>query len=388
VGAGIDALRTTAGDLAELAEEFWRFADEEVAPRAARHDAEEALDLELVRLLGEHGYLAPFLPQSIGGRGLDHVAYAALHEEIGRACSSTRSLLTVHDMVAHTILRWGGDELRTEWLPKLASGSALGAFALSEPHGGSDVQALRTRATRRERTFVLTGEKTWISFGQLADVFLVFARTEHGVSAFLVEREADGLEIEPIGGLLGLRASMLATLRFDGCSVPAEQLVGREGRAVPQVTTSALTLGRLGVACGSVGIVRACLDSAVAFARERSYGDEALVDRPLIQRMLAEMVTDVEAGHLLCLEAAAALDREDPRAPISAAIAKHFAARAAARSGRDAVQIHGAAGCTSAYPVERLYRDAKIMEIVEGSNEVQETLIGRHGYSASPWWSR
>ncbi|MFJ2116385.1 acyl-CoA dehydrogenase family protein, partial [Streptomyces sp. NPDC087850] len=339
------------------------------------------LDPAVVEALAEGGHLASFLPREFGARGIDHLSYGFLHETIGAVCTSTRSLITVHDMLAHTVWRWGDDALRATWLPALAAGTALGAFALSEPDSSSEAAGLTTYAETGHGGYVLRGRKKWISFGQIADVFLVFARMDRGTGAFLVPRDTRGLTVTPIRGLLGARASMLAELSLDDCRIPAAQLLGRPGRAVPQIVASSLTLGRLGVAAGSTGLVQGCLDTAFPYARERRQGDGRLGDRQLIQRLLAGLVTDVEAARLLWLNAASLMDGDDPRAPMAAMVAKHFAAGAAARGTRHAVQILGAAGCTTEHPVERMFRDAKVMEIIEGSNEIQQITLGRFGHT-------
>lgn len=361
-------------------EEFRSFVDAEVRSVAAQQDREQKLDSNLLSAVVKGRYLASFLPAEHGGRECDWISYGLLHEAMGAACTSTRSLLTVHDMVTHTVWRWGQERHRSRWLPGLASGRLIGAFALSEPHGGSNAGDLQTSAEPVAGGYLLNGTKRWISFGQIADVFLVFARRDRGTSAFLVPRDAPGLTITPIRDLLGARASMLAELNFDGCVVKDEP-IGPARRAVPQVTTSALTIGRLGVASGSLGMVQECLDVAHSFSRERGGSDSPLIDRQLVQRMLAQMVTDIEAGRLLWLNAAALLDAREPRASMATMVAKHFAALAAARCTHDAVQLLGAVGCTPRYPVERMFRDAKIMEVIEGSNEMQQITIGRYGYT-------
>lgn len=357
-----------------LADEFRAFADAEIAPRAAEHDSEERVSRSLVKQLAEAGYLASFLPSEVGGRALDPISYGLLHEEIGRACSSTRSLLTVHDMVADAVVRRGGARLREEWLPRLATGRAIGAFALSEPEAGSDITRVSTTARPEADGFVLDGVKRWISFGQLADVFLVFAQASRGMSAFLVERDSPGLEVVALRGMLGTRGAMLAELRFDGCRVPAGNLVGGVGRAHPMLTTLVLTRGRLSVACGSAGIIRGCLDVAAAHARERG-----LLEHQLVQRMLAGMVVHADAARLLALKAAELIGEGSPAAAMAATKAKYFASRCAGDAARDAVQILGAAGCAPDHPVGRYFRDAKIMEVIEGGNEISETMIGQFG---------
>jgi alkylation response protein AidB-like acyl-CoA dehydrogenase len=226
---------------------------------------------------------------------------------------------------------------------------------------------------------LLTGVKKWISFGQLADLFLVFARSAEGISAYLVERDSPGLEVVAIEGMLGTRGAMLAELRLTECRVPAANVIGPPGRAHPFVTTSTLTLGRYSVACGSVGIARACLDASITHARARG-----LLDHQLVQRLITRMTVQTDAARLLALQAGELIGRASADGPMAVARAKYFAAVAAGDASRDAVQIHGAAGCSPGLPVERLFRDAKVMEIIEGSSEVLESLIGRAGHRALP----
>jgi hypothetical protein len=359
-------------------EEFRKFADEVVAPHAAAHDSEERLRQEVIDALVERGYLASFLPPEQGGAGLDFITYGLLTEELGRACSSTRSLLTVHDMLTLAIRRWGNEEQRS-WLPRLARGEVLGAFALSEPEVGSDAKSVSTTAEAADGAFVVHGTKKWITFGQIADLFVVFVRCEEGPTALLVERDTPGLTIEPLGGVLGTRGSMLAQLRFEDCRVPEANLLGRVGFGFTHVASAALDLGRYSVACGSVGIGQACLDASMDYASERVQFGAAIKQHQLVRRMLTDMLTQVRAARLLCLRAGTLKQQEDPRGTLETLIAKYFASTTAVRVASDAVQIHGANGCTADYPVARLLRDAKVMEIIEGSTQIQQVAIARYG---------
>ena len=361
--------------------EFRAFARHEIAPRAAAHDREQRIAPALLRLMGQRGYLAPFVPSRYGGAGWDMITCALLHEQVGRVCNATRSVLTAHGMLAQVILRWGSHGQRGAWLPELTSGAAIGGFALTEPDSGSDGVPVETIATHDGEGYRLTGRKSWITAGQIADVFLVFACAEQGVSALLVRRDTPGLTVEPVQDLLGCRGSMLGNLEFDGCAVGPDAVVGSPGAAHPLLATFALTYGRLSVACGAVGILQACADASVHYARRRQQAGTALLDHQLIRRMLADMITHVEAARLLCLQAALLMQQADPAAPIAACVAKHFAATSAVDAARDAVQIHGANGCTNSYPAERYWRDAKVLEIIEGSNEIQQMIIGREAYT-------
>jgi alkylation response protein AidB-like acyl-CoA dehydrogenase len=359
---------------------FRAFVAEEIMPHADRYDREEQIPFELIRKLGREGYLGAIIPQEEEGRGMDLITYGLLTEEIGRACSSVRSLLTVHDMVAQSLVRWGSRDQRKYWLPRLASGEIIAAFALTESNVGSDARSIETTATLSGDTYVLNGQKKWITFGQIADLFLVFGQQQGQTCAFLVERNTPGLSIEPIFGMLGVRASMLAELHFDDCRIPKENLVGRVGLGFSHVACYALDLGRYSVACGCVGIGQSCLDACLSYTSQRKQFGVHLKDHQLIQRMITEMVTQVRAARLLCHQAGYAKQSADPRTFMETAIAKYYASRMATKASCDAVQIHGANGCSDDYPLQRYLRDAKITEVIEGSTEIQQIAIANYAY--------
>ncbi|PMQ03810.1 Acryloyl-CoA reductase (NADH) [Dyella sp. AD56] len=298
----------------------------------------------------------------------------ALHEEIGRVCSSVRSLLTVHAMTAFAIQRWGNNEQRERWLLPLACGEVLGALALSEPNAGSDITGIEATAVHVDGGFVVNGCKKWMTIGQIAGLFLVLLKGEGGSVTLLIERDRPGLTIDPIHDVLGTRGSMLATLKFRDCFVPRENLIARPGFG-NSVALSALSLGRYSVACGSVGIIQACMDASLEYARKISRFGAELREHQLIQQMVADMVTDASASRLLCREAGRMRDEQDPAEIRQTFIAKYHAASAAMRAANSAVQIHGANGCSSEYPVQRYMRDAKVMEIIEGSTQIQQITI-------------
>jgi len=349
------------------------WAQAALCPRADAWDRDESLPQEVVEALAAQGWLGASVAAEWGGLGWDPLDVGILHEEIGRACSSVRSLLTVHGMVAHAVGRWGTAEQRRHWLPRLAAGTAVAGFALSEPEVGSDARSVQATARRVPGGFRLDGHKKWVTFGERADVFLVFARCDGRPCAFLVEPDAPTLDRQPTRGLLGLRASHTAELRLDGHLVPDGALLGRVGAGFPLIALHALDWGRHSVAWGCVGIAQACVDASVAYAtRRKQFGAPQLVDR-----MLTDMIVDVRAARALCTDAAGLRAGRDPRAIGETMIAKYFASNAAARASRDAVQIHGANGCASGYPVQRCFRDAKIMQIIEGSNEIHQVGIAR-----------
>lgn len=356
------------------------FVDAHIAPYADDWDRQGALPGELLGRLGEAGLWAPFLPAGLGGSGISMVALGEVHEEVGRGCSSVRSLLTVHTMVAWALKRWGTAEQTERWAPPLAAGEVLGAFCLSEPGAGSDTEGITTTATPDRGGWLLDGTKTWTTNGQRASLFLVFARVGASIAAFLVPRGHPGVRVEPLHDMLGTRAAMLATVTFDQVRLGPDALLGPAGFTSGMVLTGTLDLGRYSVAAGCVGIVQACLEASAAHAAGRYVGGRPLEERQLVQARLSDMVTDARAARLLCAEAGRLKDAADPGTIMATWVAKYFASTAAARHASAAVQIHGAAGCAPGSPVARHYRDAKVMEIIEGSTEIQQTTIAAQAH--------
>ena len=361
----------------QLRTAFREFSDAQIVPYANAWDQAEAMPAEMVRQLAAKGYLGAVLPVNRGGAGFNMVEFGLLNEELGRGCSSIRSLLTVHSMVALAIWRWGTEAQKAQWLEKLGQGKAIAAFALTEPEAGSDARQIMTQAVANGDDFLLSGHKKWITFAQIADLFLVFARSERGPCAFLLERNSPGLMISSVHGMLGTRASMMAELHLEKCRVPKQNLVGAPGFGLSHVASSALDCGRYSVAWGAVGIAQACQEACLQYTGRRKQFGALLRDHQLVQRMIARMVVGVRAARLLCHNAGQLKDAGDPASMIETSIAKYLACTTAAEIARDAVQIHGANGCSSEYPIERFYRDAKIMEIIEGSNEIQEITIAQ-----------
>jgi alkylation response protein AidB-like acyl-CoA dehydrogenase len=350
------------------------FVDARVVPAAGAFDTREQIPLSFLAEVAELGVWGGLVPRQAGGLGLDMAALGAVHEEFGRGCSSLRSLLTVHSMVAWVISRRGTAEQRAQWLGPLAAGEVLAAFCLSEADAGSYTAGIATTARRKGDAWVISGRKKWITGGQIAGLYLVFARTEPGMSAFLIPADA-GVEVKPISGLLGTRASMVAELIFDDVCVPLGAMIGPGGFAPGFVLTAALDIGRYSVACGSVGIIQACLEATADYAQARHVGKTPLSEFQLTQVKLADMVTAAAAGRALCERAGRLKDAGDEATVVATWVAKYFASRAAVKAACDAVQVHGANGCTDSYPVARYYRDAKIMEIIEGSSELQQITI-------------
>jgi alkylation response protein AidB-like acyl-CoA dehydrogenase len=353
-------------------EEFKAFAAAQVAPAAAEWDRTERISREALAALGKRGYLGTTIAPEYGGRGWDAVTFGLLNEALGRASSAFTGVVTVQAMVAMALQKWGSAAQKTEWLPRLASGAAIGAIAFTEPGGGSDLQSMSTSlASAADGGLRITGKKRWISCAQFADVFLVFGKLDGKPAACLVPRHTPGFEISPITDLMGFRAAGLAELAFQDAEVPAGNLVGRPGFALSHVAPVALQYGRLSTAWSAMGLLRGCFEESIAYAGNGKVGEFGA-----IRALIARMGTDLEAGALLCHAACCAQDERRPDAFEKALMAKYFASRAAVGAASDAVQIRGASGCHGASPVSRYYRDAKIMEIIEGTTQVHEDLLG------------
>lgn len=353
------------------------YVDAHIVPIADRMDAEQHTPRALVAELAAQGYLGAVVPREHGGQADDMLSFGLLCHELGRGSGSLLSLLTVHSMVCTALLKWGTDEQRAHWLPRLARGEALGAFALSEPHVGSDARHVQTTAVADGDGYVIDGRKKWISFAQLADVYLVLAQCEGKPTTFLVERATPGLTCLPLRDMLGFRAAMLGELVLERCRVGRQALVGRPGFGFSHVIGSALDTGRYAVAWGCTGMAQQCLDESLRYAHARRQGGSLLHEHQLIQRLLADMITDLRAALLLCLRAGRLRDAGEPESIMETSIAKYFASRTASRVASDAVQIHGAHGCGPDSPVQRHFRDARITEIIEGSTQIQQIIIAR-----------
>jgi glutaryl-CoA dehydrogenase (non-decarboxylating) len=354
---------------------FAAFTDEHLIPAAGDWDREQRLPGEIVATLARPGWLVPTLPAELGGCGMDMVTYGLFCEEIGRGCASVRNLVAVQGMVAHALSKWGRTEQVRGWAARIGRGETIGAFALTEPEAGSDARAGGTTAEPAGDGFALTGRKKWISFGQRAGVFLVFARLGGEPAAFVVERDSPGLTVEPIDGLLGLRASELAEIAFDGCPVPAAHLAGHGPLIFDLVATTSLDYGRYSTACGCVGLAQACLDESLDYTRARAQFGTAICDHQLVRRLLTDMAVSVEAARLLCRQAGAMREHRHRDAVRQTLIAKYAASRAAFQAATSAVQLHGAEGTGPGSCVQRHFRDAKISEIIEGTSQIHQLQI-------------
>ena len=360
-----------------------RAAEQIVAPHAKSSDEEGVFRRDVIDALAAEGFLGLPLPKQYGGGDGDTLGMSLVYEEIGRVDSSVRGFLSVHvGLMSQCILDWGTPEQKERWLPPLARGEALGCYCLTEPDAGSDAAGITTRATREGEGWVLTGEKHWITNGNVADVALVFATIDpgqraRGITAFIVPTNTSGLRREPMPGReLGHRGSDHARIILDRVQAPEDALLGKPGEGF-KVAMAALDHGRLGVAAGAVGVLQACLDACVAFARQRRQFGKRIGDFEMIQAALADMAADAAAARLLVREAAWLHDRGE-RNTQAVAIAKLFATEAACRAADAAVLLHGARGYSNELPVERFYRDIKVLQIYEGTSHIQRIIIARH----------
>jgi len=369
-------------DVAALRETVRKFAAERLRPHARTWDREQQLPDDVVRALAELGLLGTLTPEEYGGVGLGYLANAVVLEEIARQDGGVALLLAAHNGLCLAHLNLAAQEAqKRKYLPKLASGEWVGAWALTEPGSGSDAAALRTRAERDGDGWRLTGEKMFITNGARAQVFVVLAKTDpdqgaKGISAFIVERGAPGFTIGPKEDKLGMRASDTVPLSLDGVKVGPDALVGEQGAGYVDALR-VLERGRVGIAALSVGLARGCVEESLAYAKSRQAFGKPIGELQAIQFMLADMATELEAARLLTWDAAQALDRGE-EARQKASIAKLYASEMATRVALKAIQIHGGYGYTKDIPVERYLRDAKLCEIGEGSSEVQRILIARH----------
>lgn len=366
------------------------FAEKEVKPVAGRMDREAAYPGELVRRLGEMGFLGICVPQVFGGSGMDLVSYVVALEEISKAWASLAVIMSVQNsLVCAPLLRFGSPAQQERYLASMASGEKLGCYALTEPGAGSDAGAIQTRATRSGNDYVLNGQKIFTTSGSRADLAIVYAVTDpaqgkKGISAFLVEKNTPGFIVGKLEDKLGLRSSDTASLTFEDCHIPQNNLLGAEGEGF-KIALSTLDGGRIGIAAQSLGIAQGCLDESLAHAKQRAQFGQRIANFQAVQWMLADMATELDAARLMT-HRAAWLAQQGKTVTRVAAMAKVFASEAANRIAYKAIQIFGGYGYTKEFPVERFFRDARITTLYEGTSEIQRLVIARsllHGEEVS-----
>jgi alkylation response protein AidB-like acyl-CoA dehydrogenase len=357
------------------------FTDNEIVERARENDRNEHFDVELVQKIAAQGYLGAIVPREYGGAGLDYLTYGVIVEEIGRGDSAMRTVISVQtSLVCSAILRWGTEEQKQRYLPKLCSGEWLGCFGLTEPDTGSDAANQKTRAKRTESGWVINGAKMWISLGNHAKVAMIFAQTDpekahRGLACFLVETDNDGFEPQEIHHKMGLRGSDTASISLSDCEVPAVALLGEVGDGFKIAMTS-LDSGRYSVAAGCVGICQGCVESSVKYAKERVQFGRPIASFQLVQAMLADMKVETDAARMLVYRAGWLKDSGKP-STTETSIAKLYATEAAVNCANTAIQVHGGSGYVDDHPVERYFRDVRVTTLYEGTSQIQKLIIGR-----------
>jgi alkylation response protein AidB-like acyl-CoA dehydrogenase len=357
------------------------FTDNEIVERARENDRNEHFDLELVAKIAAQGYLGAIVPRDYGGAGLDYLTYGLVVEEIGRGCSAMRTVISVQtSLVCSAILRWGTEEQKQRYLPKLCAGEWLGCFALTEPDTGSDAANQRTRARRQNGGWVINGAKMFISLANHAKVALVFAQTDpelghRGLACFLVDTDQEGFQAQAIHHKMGLRGSDTAAISLDDVHASGEDVLGEVGDGF-KVAMSALDSGRFSVAAGCVGICQGCVDASVRYSKEREQFGRPIASFQLVQAMLAEMVVQTDAARMLVWRAGWLKDSGKPNTT-ETSIAKLYATEAAVRCANTAIQVHGGSGYVDDHPVERYFRDVRVTTLYEGTSQIQQLIIGR-----------
>ncbi len=357
------------------------FTDNEIVERARENDRNEHFDLELVARIAAQGYLGAIVPHEYGGAGLDYLTYGLIVEQIGRGDSAMRTVVSVQtSLVCSAILRWGTEEQKQRYLPKLCSGEWLACFALTEPDTGSDAANQRTRARKTDSGWVINGAKMFISMGTHAKLALVFAQTDpekahRGLACFLVETDQPGYQPQVIHHKLGLRGSDTAAISLDDVEAPDDAILGEIGDGF-KVAMSALESGRYSVASGCVGICQGCLDASISYSKDRQQFGRPIAAFQLVQEMIADMALETDAARMLVWRAAYLKDHGKPNTT-ETSVAKLFATEAAVRCANTAIQVHGGSGYVDDYPVERYLRDARVTTLYEGTSQIQKLIIGR-----------
>jgi alkylation response protein AidB-like acyl-CoA dehydrogenase len=356
-----------------------QIAEREIAPNIAAWDREHAFPRALYTKLNDAGIMGIVVPEAYDGVGAGYLAYALAVEELAKVDAGTAVTLSVHSMICSAIARLGTDEQKKRWLPRLASGDTIAAFALTESDAGSDAAAIRATARKDGDSYVLNGRKQWCTNGGVAGATMGMFRTggpgARGISAFIIDNAIAGVTVEKVTEKLGIHTSNTVDLAFDDVRVPASAMIGNEGEGFINAM-NALTAGRIGIAAQATGILGACLDASVTFAKDRVAFGRAIGAFEGVSFKIAQMATDLDAARLLVYRAAQLADAGEPFID-EASKAKLFASTAARKHAAEAVQIHGGYGYTTEFPVERYYRDAKITEIYEGTSEVQQIIIAR-----------
>lgn len=365
-----------------LKDQVRKFAEAELAPVAPEIDQSGEFPWKTLKKIAPLGLFGTIIPEEYGGAGFDFVSLAIAVEELSRVCATTGVIVAVNNSLgSYPILQFGTEEQKKKYLPQLASGAKLGAIGITEPNAGSDVAAMESTARLDGDHYILNGTKRFITNAGEAGIFVVFAYTNKelkhkGISAFIVERDWPGFSLGKHEDLMGIRATANCELIFEDVKVPKENLLGREGDGF-KICMNTLDVSRIDIGAQAVGIAQCALEESIKYAKERKAFGKPIGHFEMIQAMLAEMATEIQAARLLVYYAGSLKDKGVPRFSLESAMAKYYPAKIAVDVARKAVQIHGGYGYTKDYTVERLYRDAKILELYEGTSEIQKIVIAR-----------
>ena len=351
------------------------FVVEEILNQATQFDKSESIPRDFFYKLAKQEILGAAISKKWGGVESNYITLGLMHEELGRGLCSIQNIVTVCGMVCRPLLRFGTMEQKNNYLGKIARGEMIVALALTEPDVGSDLQCVETRIVDDGNAYLVTGIKSYITLGQIADLFLVLAKLDNKPIALFIEKETPGVTIVPIKDILGMRANMLAEIHFENCRVPQKNQLGSVGMGWTHVMQIALDEGRFTTAFGCVGLGQACLDAVLEYTNKRKQFGSLIKDHPLVQKMMTEMIVDIKASRALCHRAAVSRENGDFNFMTETLVAKYAASKMAVRVANHALQIFAAAGFTTNYPVERYYRDAKAMEIIEGTSQMYEMHI-------------
>lgn len=363
--------------LVSLAEDY---STEVLRPAASEFDQDAGVTIAVIKEMASIGLLGAALPTEYGGSGVDPLSYGLLTEAIGAGCSNTRALLTVHtSLVGETLSKLASPTVKTQYLPLIASGEKIAAFALSEAKAGSDAASIQTSFEETTTGYRITGQKKWITYGAIADLFLVFASNNGVVNAFLVDREFSGVTTTPMQGLMASRGAHLAHIDFNNVEIPKANLIGRPGMGFAFVANTALFYGRFSIAWAGVAIARAAVEEMVTYARTREQFATKLSKHQLVQALIADSISGLYSARAMCERISRLRQDNDEQAIMETNIAKLHTSRIAKAAADNAVQVLGGNGLWNKYAVERLYREARVLEIIEGSTQIQQMMIANYG---------
>ncbi|WP_019243919.1 MULTISPECIES: acyl-CoA dehydrogenase family protein [Bacillus] len=365
----------------EIKQEIHRIAQQKIKPRAMEIDENAEYPMDVLHLLSEYGYIGANMPEEYGGAGLDLLSFCLIVEEIARVCASSSQVAVVQELGTLPIMIGGDESLKKRYLPLLATGQKIAAYALTEPQAGSDVKSLNTRAERNGNSYILNGQKMFISNGGVADVYSVFAKTNHGISAFVVDKDTPGFQIGKLEKKMGIKGSPTAQLYFENCMIPVENRIGEEGDGW-LIAMKTFDKSRPTVAAQALGIAQGAFDIALSYVQEREQFGKNIASFQGVQFMLADMATQIEAARGLVYRAASKVNEltatgKNAELTQASSMAKMFASDVAMKVTTDAVQLLGGYGFIHEYAVERMMRDAKITQIYEGTNQIQRVVIAK-----------